>query len=152
LFAALITLPSGDRGLMLNPLWSGAAAEGERWMTRVASIDGAKVIAQGKSSYRATFDEEAEKAYPKGAFYNLDAQNLSAIDEAAADVLIECASKFPSPGCCLILHDFHGAPTRVPIDATAFPLRRDHFNVEIVASWATEGGRTRDEHPSWLRE
>ena len=41
-------------------------------------------------------------------------------------------------------NDFHGAVTRVPIEATAFPLRRRGFDLFISAPWqdaeATEAG------------
>jgi len=39
-------------------------------------------------------------------------------------------------------NDFHGAVTRVPIEATAFPLRRRGFDLFICAPWqGAEAGR-----------
>src|SRR5262249_48703611 len=32
-------------------------------------------------------------------------------------------------------HHFHGASTRVPVEATAFGLRRRHHVVEVLAAW-----------------
>ena len=36
-------------------------------------------------------------------------------------------------------HHFHGAAARIPAEAIAFGLRREHFMVEIVASWEPDG-------------
>jgi len=50
---------------------------------------------------------------------------------------------------CLIEH-VHGAPTRVPSDATAFGIRDEHFHFIAIASWDAAGDRT--PHVQWSRE
>jgi len=47
---------------------------------------------------------------------------------------IEAMKRAVSPGCALFTHEFRGAASRVPADATAFGLRRDHVLVEILAT------------------
>jgi hypothetical protein len=39
------------------------------------------------------------------------------------------------PGCAIFTHEFKGAASRVPAEATAFGLRRDHVLVEILAAF-----------------
>jgi hypothetical protein len=39
------------------------------------------------------------------------------------------------PTSAIVVHDFHGTPAAVPWNATAFPLREEHFVVEIIAGW-----------------
>ena len=39
------------------------------------------------------------------------------------------------PFSTIILHHFRGAATRVPLAATAFGLRQEHFMVEVIAAW-----------------
>jgi hypothetical protein len=46
--------------------------------------------------------------------------------------LLEAYATRPSPGTFLNVHHFHGAAARVPEDATAFGLRRDHLMIEII--------------------
>ena len=41
-----------------------------------------------------------------------------------------------------VWNDFHGAVTRVPLDATAFPLRRRGFDLFISVPWHTPEQRT----------
>jgi hypothetical protein len=36
-----------------------------------------------------------------------------------------------------MLHDFRGTATRVAPEATAFPLRQSHFNVQLLTGWDT---------------
>ncbi len=55
-------------------------------------------------------------------------------------------------GCSgLILHDFRGAATRVPLAATAFGLRKEHFIVEILAIWEPAAGDDGHAHQQWAR-
>ncbi len=50
-----------------------------------------------------------------------------------------------SPGCAIVTHEFRGAASRVPAEATAFGVRRDHVLVEILASFADRSD-PHDEH------
>jgi hypothetical protein len=51
----------------------------------------------------------------------------------------------------IVLHHFHGAATRVPLEATAFGVRREHFLVEIIAAWEPEDGVTGAIHRQWAQ-
>ena len=57
-----------------------------------------------------------------------------------------------SPGCAVFTHEFKGAASRVPEDATAFGLRRDHLLVEII-TWFADGPDNAEEerHRQWAR-
>jgi len=49
-------------------------------------------------------------------------------------------------------HDFKGAASRVPLDATAFGLRQDHVLVEIIAAWDDAGNPAAEQdHRDWAR-
>jgi hypothetical protein len=60
--------------------------------------------------------------------------SLPALDDAAVDALVEAMTKAVSAGCAVVTHEFRGAASRVPVEATAFALRRDHVLIEILAS------------------
>lgn len=139
IFSALMTGPSGDRGLVLGPLWSGEEHAGDRVMRSIAGLPSAQVLAQSWSTVQDTYSKEFEAGWPKGRGYVMDAVNIARLDEAAADALVDCAHRLPSAADCIMLHDFHGACTRVRPDATAFPLRTEHFNVQILAGWEKGG-------------
>ncbi len=48
------------------------------------------------------------------------------------------ARRFPSN--CFLVH-LHGAVTRVPVAATAFPLRKDRHHVDVSAHWKPLDGQ-----------
>jgi FAD/FMN-containing dehydrogenase len=54
------------------------------------------------------------------------------------DAFLQASATAVSSGCKVITHEFRGAASRVPADATAFGLRRDHVLVEIIASCASD--------------
>ena len=57
-----------------------------------------------------------------------------------------------SPGCAVITHEFKGTASRVPANATAFGLRRDHVLVEILATFDDgPDGLAEQRHRQWAR-
>ncbi len=152
IFAAFMTPPGGEVGLLLAPMWSGDAAAGERALGELTGLEGAMVMAQGWSAYRDTFDEETEKAWPKGRHYQMETQTISRMDERTATMLVEGAKRMSSPKSGMVLHDFHGAAARVAADTTAFPLRRNHFVVEAVAAWDPSAEDDGARHRRWASE
>ena len=110
------------------------------------------VLAQGWSAYRDTFDEETEKAWPKGRHYQMETQTIARLDERTAEMLVEGARQMSSPKSGIVIHDFHGAPTRVAAEAMAFPLRRSHFVVEVVAAWDPSVEDDGTQHRTWASE
>ena len=57
-----------------------------------------------------------------------------------------------SPGCAIFTHEFKGAASRVPAEATAFGLRRDHVLVEILAAFVDRSDQLEEQrHRQWAR-
>jgi hypothetical protein len=77
---------------------------------------------------------------------------LPELDGRSIDGLIQAVESSVSPGCAIFTHEFKGAASRVPVDATAFRLRRDHVLVEILATF-TDGpdGLAAQQHRQWAR-
>ena len=59
------------------------------------------------------------------------------------DILSQGAQSAPTSGCVLLLHDFHGQASRIPIETAAYPLRRVHYLVEVIAGWDNDEDGTR---------
>jgi FAD/FMN-containing dehydrogenase len=77
---------------------------------------------------------------------------LPALDGSSIDILIAAMETAVSPGCAIITHEFKGAASRVPTDATAFGLRRDHVLVEILAQCIDPSDeREERRHQDWAR-
>jgi FAD/FMN-containing dehydrogenase len=148
--SALMTVPSGDRGLILGPMWTGEGSAGEHALQSLSALQGAQTLAQGWSTYRATYDKKFEETWPKGRGYRLDAHNIPKLDHTTAEALVECAKASRSTADCIILHDFRGACARVAPEATAFPVRSEHLNVEVVTHWSKERPRDGEAALQWI--
>jgi len=78
---------------------------------------------------------------------------LPALDDAGVDILVKATAKAVSAGCAIFTHEFRGAVTRVPVEATAFGLRRDHVLIEILASFPDCSDRSVERrHLRWVRD
>jgi FAD/FMN-containing dehydrogenase len=146
----VFALTPGGPALIQSALWSGAEAEGEQVVAALAGTSGAQVLQSGLKPYRDTFDPELEKAWPKGHHYHFAARMLRRLDDDAIEALLASARGISSPTDVIALHDFHGAPTRMPAGATAFPLREPHLVVEVIGGWNGRAGVDGAAHRAWV--
>ena len=66
---------------------------------------------------------------------------------------MDSAAKAVSAGCAIFSHEFKGAASRVPVEATAFGLRRNHVMIEILASFPDRAdGLEERRHQPWVRD
>jgi hypothetical protein len=127
--------------LMVSFCYCGVLAEGgriaDRW--RKALRPTKDTLQAGP--YTSEFSMGAGPSAGGGVF-------LPELSDAVIDVL---ASSYPTapPDASAVWNDFHGAVTRVPIDATAFSLRRPGFDLFISAPWQDAEGRKRT--LAWVR-
>jgi FAD/FMN-containing dehydrogenase len=138
--------------LFLSPLWSGEPAAGKLLLAEVLRL-GTPLSAQVSLVPYADVLGLQDRYAPDGRHYWMQTRWLPAMTEAAVDVLINAAAGLTSPFLALNIKPFHGAAARVPGEATAFALRRDHVLVEIIGAWepasvpAADGNR----HVDWAR-
>src|SRR5215831_2982300 len=77
---------------------------------------------------------------------------LPALDSRSIDVFIAAMETAVSPGCAVFTHEFKGAASRVPQEATAFGLRRHHLLVEILATFGDRSDELEEQrHQRWAR-
>jgi len=62
------------------------------------------------------------------------------LDDRRIEALANAYSNVPTPADCFLTH-LHGAVTRVPVDATAFPLRRNGIACDAAAYWTPPDGQ-----------
>jgi hypothetical protein len=96
----------------------------------------------------------------KGRRMFMDTCWIPALDSRCTDIFLAAMASAPSAGCMIITHEFRGAASRVPANATAFGLRQDHVFVEIIASIVEDtrgrvGGsdiESEQQHQHWARD
>jgi hypothetical protein len=150
LFSGFMAPPTGDPVYFLAPLWIGDREKGEQWIERLCSWRGAQLVSRQWSPYRDLFSEEFEQRWPKGRSFHLNVQNVGTMTPEIAGLLIEAAHLFTSPMSSIVIHDVHGAATRVGPHETAFPMRQNHYAVQIIAGWNPQ--TESDEHRVWADE
>jgi FAD/FMN-containing dehydrogenase len=89
-------------------------------------------------------------AFPPGVLNHWKSTFLEALSDEAIDTMIERFATAPSPLTGIVLEHFHGAVTRVPVEATASQHRVEGFNLLISSVWTDAD--TSDENVAWTRE
>ena len=90
--------------------------------------------AMGPMPY-AALNGMIDPAFPKAARNYWKAQFLTDLSDDAIRTLIAGFQECPSPMSHIIIEHFHGAASRVPVTATACPMRVTGFNVVIASQW-----------------
>jgi FAD/FMN-containing dehydrogenase len=129
-----ITGPGGQPALFLFPTWSGERTEGEEFLDALTHL-GKPVVAEINAMPYVSALEIFESHVVNGRHYALRTRSITEIDEDAISLLVRGARNATSAFSAIAVHHFHGAASRVPVEQTAFALRRDHFAVEIIAAW-----------------
>src|SRR5262245_17376435 len=113
------------------PTWSGAPEQGERRLaplSRLGSLLAGTIEPKSYGALLATFDAFSVN----GIRALMDTCWLPALVGDSIDTFVSVMKDAPSPGCSIFTHDFRGAASRVPVDATAFALRRDQDRKSVV--------------------
>ena len=90
-----------------------------------------------------------DDGFPAGALYYWKSNFVSALTDEVIDVVIDRFTECPSPMSGIAIEHLHGAITRVPVDATAFPHRQPGYNVLIAGVWADS--EANDANIAWTK-
>ncbi|TVR90957.1 MAG: FAD-binding oxidoreductase [Trueperaceae bacterium] len=77
--------------------------------------------------------------FPDGNRYFMKALGFDGLDDAAIDSLLAWDARRPTPESLIALRTLGGAVARVGSTQSAFPHRRDRFNLSIDAGWSDPG-------------
>jgi FAD/FMN-containing dehydrogenase len=151
IFAALAHAPDGS-GAKLAAMATchcgpGPAAEdGVRPLKRFGSpvVDNV-----GRVDYTA-FNGRMDAGFPKGALNYWKSSFLGELSDGAIETMVDCFARCPEPMAQLVIEHVHGAATRVPVGDTAFPHRKEGYNLLILAQWL-DGARTAA-NVAWARD
>jgi FAD/FMN-containing dehydrogenase len=91
-----------------------------------------------------------DDGFPPGALYYWKSNFIPALTDDVIDVMIEQFAACPSNTSGIAVEHLHGAATRVPVNATAFPHRRPGYNILLAGVWSD--AQTNDENIGWTKE
>ena len=146
-----VTGAGGEPVVLVVPTWCGPAEEGEGWVEPFLRLGTLLAGAAETMSYKtslAAFDSyivNGQRTFMQTCW-------LPSMAGGSIAPLIEAMKHAVSPGCALFTHEFKGAASRVPTEATAFGLRRDHVLVEILATMDERADEQEQQlHREWAR-
>jgi FAD/FMN-containing dehydrogenase len=132
--AVFLTGPDGAPGLFLVPVWSGDPAAGEPRVGQLQRL-GTPVLTQVSPMTYSDLLHLNDAQGVTGRHVTARTLWLPHYSAGVIGALIEAAETFSSPLSGVVIHNFHGAATRVPVESTAFGIRRRHLMTEIVGWW-----------------
>jgi FAD/FMN-containing dehydrogenase len=143
--------PDGKPVVMVHPTWCGLSADGEARVApflKLGTLLAGNLEAMPYGTSLTLYDPYVVN----GQRVFMDTCWLPPLDSAVIDVFVEAMATAASPGCAVFTHEFKGAASRVPADATAFGLRRDHVVVEILATFVDRSDKEEEQrHRQWAR-
>ena len=93
--------------------------------------------------FDAAFPYGGVQRYWKSSF-------LKELGDDMLDIITARSARFLSPMSNVLFFHLHGAATRVDRDATAFGLRDDQWDYDVISQW-NDPGESPD-HIQWTRE
>ena len=137
--------------VLVVPTWCGRPKRGEAGVAPFLELGTLLAGAVNATSYGATLS--AFDAYiVNGQRTFMETCWLPVFDSGSIELCIQAMATALSPGCAIFTHEFKGAASRVPVEATAFGLRRDHVLVEILAAFVDRSDKLEEQrHREWAR-
>jgi FAD/FMN-containing dehydrogenase len=150
LAVALLHAPDGSGTLLaaLIVCHVGERHVAERDVRALAEFGSPVRTHLGPMRYRVV-NSMLDRVYPWGSLNYWKSTFLDPLSDEAIATIIERFRACPSVMTTVLIERFHGAVTRVPVGATAFPHRAPGYNLLITSVW-TDPSRT-PENVRWTR-
>jgi FAD/FMN-containing dehydrogenase len=150
LVTGVLPAPDGSPLVFLAPMWSGDGEQGEELIAKLRQAGTPVVDKVGPITYLDWLNMFAAGA-PVGRHYAAQTRSLARLTPEAISTLLSSGQQRSSQFSGIIVHDFRGAATRIPLAATAFGLRKEHYLIEIIAAWEPTAEDDGENHREWAR-
>jgi FAD/FMN-containing dehydrogenase len=145
--AVIMTAPDGNKACGIAGAYVGAIEEGEAALRPLKEFGPPILDMMGPIPYlgqQALLDQ----AMPPNVLNYWKADFVADLSAGLIETAIDAYSRVPSPMSSLLFFPIHGAASRVPVDATAFPHRRG-IHMGIYSLWTDSAERQRN--VAWVR-
>ncbi len=88
--------------------------------------------------------------YPDGSYNYWLSSFTTGLSDGLFDTMVDRFSTVPSPNTVILLEHFHGAVTRIPVDACAVPHREEGWNLLTPSTWLDPADN--DANIAWARD
>lgn len=151
LIAALLTAPdgSGNKIVAIAACHCGATEEARRATDRLKELGTVVMDALGPIPYCA-LNGMLDAGFPAGGLHYWKSAFVPDLADAAIDMLVAAYETCPAPTSQILIENFQGAASRVPVHETAYALRDTGFNVLVLGHWPDRAQG--EETISWCRK
>src|SRR5580704_14666523 len=149
-FAAMMTSPEGDPVVAMLVGHIGDHAKSEKLMAPVRKFGSPLADTIAPMSY-VQMNSLLDAAVPYGGVQRYwKSSFLKELGDDLIEILIERSAKMLSPMSMVLFFHLHGAAARVDRNATAFGLRDDQWDYDVISQW-TDPAESAD-HIQWTRQ
>jgi FAD/FMN-containing dehydrogenase len=149
-FAAMMTSPEGEPVVAMLVGHIGDPAHGEKLVAPVRKFGSPLADTISLISY-VQLNSLLDAAVPYGGVQRYwKSSFLKELGDGCLETMISRADGMRSPMSMIGFFHFHGACTRVDPDATAYSLRDDQWDYDVISQW-TDPAETAG-HVQWTRE
>jgi FAD/FMN-containing dehydrogenase len=148
--AALLTLPDGTPATAIAVCYSGPVEKGEPVVAPLRKFGPPMADLIQPMSYLQIQNMLDPAAFPHGIQRYWKSSFLNQISDEVIDIVVDRAATMASPMSMVLFFHVHGAANRVGPDETAFGLRQDQWDFDVISQWldpAEAQGQVR-----WTRE
>ena len=147
---ALMTSHDGDPVAVIVVAYIGDLTAGEKAVASLRKFGPPLVDTIAPMSYVA-LNTLFDAAFPYGGVQRYwKSSFLKELGDGMLDIVVARSAKFLSPMSNVLFFHIHGAATRVDRDATAFGLRDDQWDYDVISQWTDTAGSAG--HVQWTRE
>ena len=134
--AALLTAPDGSGAKIVGiaAQHSGPVQAGEAFVKPLKAFGPPVIDMMGPMPYIVS-NMMLDDSFKRGARNYWKSHFLPELTDGAIDVLAGLLETLPTSLSQIVIENFHGAATRVPVTDTAYALRECGYNVVIAAQW-----------------
>ncbi|HEY3618433.1 MAG TPA: FAD-binding oxidoreductase [Candidatus Sulfotelmatobacter sp.] len=144
------TLPDGVPVFGVAGCYCGAISEGEKILQPLRTFGRPLADAFAPMSY-TQLQGMFEAFFPPGRQVYTKSNFLRNLSDEAIDILVQYVGRSPSPYTFApFLEHWHGAATRVPVAATAFPHRQYSWNFLAWSMWIDASDSEKNQQ--WTRD
>ena len=148
-FAGLLHAPDGAQIGVLIVCHCGPLDEAEAALQPIKKFGSPLMNTMAPTTYEAT-NMMLDGGFPRGALNYWKSSFIKELSDQAIDTMAARFALCPSPMSAMVLEHIHGAATRVGVSDTAFPHRRDGYQLVIVSEWVEPADNARN--IAWARE
>src|SRR6202045_30431 len=148
--SALMTSPEGAPVVAIIVAYIGDLAAGEAAVAPVRKFGSPLLDTIAPTSY-VQLNTFFDAAVPYGGVQRYwKSSFLKQLGDDLIEILIERSAKFLSPMSMVLFFHLHGAAARVDRNATAFGLRDDQWDYDVISQWTDPAESAR--HIQWTRD